>query len=480
MLKSYQQLSIAIIVFLLCAIAATPVVAQEKELSEEELIQQLQERDKKVKQKLEVIEKIGGNKEQSENNSNTNSNEKDLEDLSEEELINELGDNKQRIKRQLDTIKKAFDKDKPDAENSGSLTSTEEFDRSLPAYAIISIAAIIGVCAFPVIKYGGRSLIWGEESIAKNLVEQWQSKFGKPQVPTGVAYRHNEAFEKLSKIGTKLAKLDKEKFDNKEFLLFVRIVIAFQKGNAEDRELYNSAQLLHAGIVTQQSFLRLEQTELRYRSSQQQKFYNFVADKLNENLDQKEFKNLVQQKVSEIAPRLNTQEGKNALSSYYEELNLISEHELGLKLLAQFKQSELADFSVLRSISEIVNQLKGMDLLSPESLVGVIIENFETFHKIAPIIEISPEQREPQIFAIVLQYVGLIERHSKSYTEFKQILLNLRKWQNPYQLLTTIRNEYTADNYRLPKEFKQDIPGEYVYKKYEEYLNEKLAKKENS
>lgn len=177
---------------------------------------------------------------------------------------------------------------------------------------------------------------------------------------------------------------------------------------------------------------------------------------------------------------MNTKEGKNALHSYYEELNLISEHELGLKLLAQFKQSELADFSVLRSISELVNQLKGRDLLSPESLVGLIIENFEIFHKIAPIIEITPEQREPKVFAIVLQYIGLIERHKKSYTEFKQILLNLKKWQNPYQLLTTIRTEYTADNYRLTKEFKQDIPGEYVYKKYEEYLNEKLTKKENS
>lgn len=97
-------------------------------------------------------------------------------------------------------------------------------------------------------------MVWGEQSLARSSIEKWRSKHGKPQVPTGVTYRHNKAFEELSAIGERLAKFDDEKFDNKEFLLFVRIKIALSKNDPECQLLNHSAQLLKAGIVTQKSF----------------------------------------------------------------------------------------------------------------------------------------------------------------------------------------------------------------------------------
>ncbi|MGV2830260.1 hypothetical protein [Myxosarcina sp. GI1(2024)] len=366
-------------------------------------------------------------------------------------MIEELGDSKKRIKRQIDTLKKAFDKDEADSQSSESLNSTKETDNSFPTYVLISIGAILSVCAFPIIKYAGHSLVWGEQSLARSSIEKWRSKHGKPQVPTGVTYRHNKAFEELSAIGERLAKFDDEKFDNKEFLLFVRIKIALSKNDPECQLLNHSAQLLKAGIVTQKSFLRIEQTELRFRSSQQQKLYNFVVDNLTKDLDKQQFRDGIEQKLAEVLPLLNTEEGKTALLGYVKEINLIAEQQLGLKLLRLFKQYNLADYSILKTVSDIIDRLKGRDLRDSQELVGIVIENFEIFDKIAPIIEIPQGKSEPKTHANLIQYIGLINRHEKSYYDFSKLLEFLEKWQKPYRLLTTIRTEYTANNYRLPK-----------------------------
>ena len=60
MLRIYQKLSMAVALSLLSLSIATFVAADEQNLSEEELIQQLEERDKKVKQNIQILEKTGG------------------------------------------------------------------------------------------------------------------------------------------------------------------------------------------------------------------------------------------------------------------------------------------------------------------------------------------------------------------------------------------------------------------------------------
>lgn len=150
-------------------------------------------------------------------------------------------------------------------------------------------------------------------------------------------------------------------------------------------------------------------------------------------------------------PLLNTEEGKTALLGYVKEINLIAEQQLGLKLLRLFKQYNLADYSILKTVSDIIDRLKGRDLRDSQELVGIVIENFEIFDKIAPIIEIPQGKSEPKTHANLIQYIGLINRHEKSYYDFSKLLEFLEKWQKPYRLLTTIRTEYTANNYRLPK-----------------------------
>ncbi|BAU63390.1 hypothetical protein STA3757_07540 [Stanieria sp. NIES-3757] len=304
----------------------------------------------------------------------------------------------------------------------------------------------------------------------QNIIEELQDKFGHPKVPEGTVFLHDRSFKELLSLARKAERVDSEKFGNQEFLLFLQFKKAGEKGTKEEQQLHHSVELLRVAIATKNSFLRVEQTELRYRSTKQQEFYQFVLDNIGEEPDNNKFKDKVKKKLAEIVPLLNTEEGRDALQSYLKEVNIISEHEFGLKLFALFKQYQLADFTLLKTISDLVNQLQGYDLLGSKKLVILIIENYEVFEKLAPIIGITGENKAPEDYVPILQYMGLINRYQDSYLKFQELIKILKQWQKPYHVLQTIRAEYTNDQYRIPPEFTQEIPGLNVYKKYEKYV----------
>jgi hypothetical protein len=73
----------------------------------------------------------------------------------------------------------------------------------------------------------------------------------------------------------------------------------------------------------------------------------------------------------------------------------------------------------------------------------------------------------------MLQYMSLDFRNKKSYDQFKELLLGIKKWLKPYQAAMKIRQDYPADQYKLPKEFTETIPGEGLYTKYKSSLTDK-------
>ncbi|AFZ36361.1 hypothetical protein Sta7437_2840 [Stanieria cyanosphaera PCC 7437] len=323
------------------------------------------------------------------------------------------------------------------------------------------------------------SLISLFKNINQNIIEEFQDKFGNPKVPEGTVFLHDRSFKELLSLARKAERVDSEKFGSEEFLLFLKFKKAGEKGTKEEQQLHHSVELLRVAIATKNSFLRVEQTELRYRSTKQQEFYQFVLDTIGEEPDKDKFRDKVKKKLAEIIPLkklaeiiplLNTEEGRDALQSYLKEVNIISEHEFGLKLFALFKQYQLADFTILKTIAELVNQLQGYDLLAPKKLVILVIENYQVFEKLAPIIGIYGENQAPEDYVPLLQYIGLINRYQDAYTKFKELIKILKQWQKPYHALKLIREEYTAEQYRIPPEFTQEIPGLNVYKKYEKYV----------
>ena len=348
----------------------------------------------------------------------------------------------------------------------GNMLGEGSSSQHMPRSILYSLILIFGMWCIPTLSYICKKFIFGEEGIIEDL----QNKFGKPSVPEGTIFLHERAFKDIEKIACEVGRLNSDKFSNKEFLLFVRIQQSIENKIEEYQVLNSRAELLKVAIAAQSSFLRIEQTELRFRSRHQQEFYQFVVNSLNQHLDKAQFRDQVKRKLAEVIPLLNTEEGRNALQSYLKEIDKISKHKLGLKLLSLFKEYQLADFTILKRVSDIVDRLKGTDLFAAKQLVSFVINDYEVFEKLGPIIGVSESESSPETYANVLQHIGLISRHEKAYEKFQQLLESLKKWQQPYKNIEMIRQEYQASEYRLPQEFLQEIPGLNIYKKYDKFL----------
>jgi hypothetical protein len=223
--------------------------------------------------------------------------------------------------------------------------------------------------------------------------------------------------------------------------------MALKRGDNQYQKLDLSVKLLEAAIAAQASYLSLEQTELRFRSSAQQEFYNYVAGILKQNLETNKFKELIKKKISETLPILNTEEGREALQSYLKYLNTIAEHEFGLKLLSLFKEYQLTDFSIIRTVAETVNKLERKSLFDLKELSVLVMVDYDVFEKLGPILGFTRNERTPETYARMLQVIGLEKRHQISFVKFKELITLLKKWYKPYHSVTTIREEYPSEKY---------------------------------
>ncbi len=302
------------------------------------------------------------------------------------------------------------------------------------------------------------------------FLSNFQQKFGKPQIPERSLNLHNDAFKEIKIIGKQVEKVNDEKFTSEEFKLLLQIKIDIAKGTEGYQELNYQVELLKAAIIAQKSFLKLESTELRYRSRKQQEFCQYIAEHLEAEIDKEEFAKKIKKKQIEILPLINTEEGREAINSYAQEINAISQHELGLKLLALFKKYDLQDFSIIKQIADAIEGLQGYDLLSPKRLVAYVREYYDLFDKIAPILGISKNDNSHATYARILQLIGLNNRHGGAYLEFKELVRLLQKWERPYGTITMVREQFSPQEYQIPSEFQQEIPGTSIYKKYAQYL----------
>ncbi|MEM8672671.1 MAG: hypothetical protein AAGF83_02185 [Cyanobacteria bacterium P01_G01_bin.67] len=443
-------------------------------LDDEEMIDAINQRQNKIKElkELKQLEDSLRNKEMLETLQEQNFNVDSIEDLKTiQEIVNDQNLNQEEIfaalqeqninvdsVEKLKQLRKILKPKRSSSPKPSGLSSPMAFKMltiGLPATLLVFLIAT------PFAK-----------GILGVFKSNYEEKFGKPKVPEGSINLHSRSFKEITLIGNKAEKINNDKFGNEEFLLLLRIKINMSREAEGYKGLSNCVDLLQAGIIAQKSFLRLEQTELRYRSRRQQEFYQYVADNLEdgEELEREAFAKKVKKKQTEVLPLITTEEGREAINTYAKEINVLSKYKLGLKLLALFKQYELQDFSILKNISDVVETLEGKDLISSDDLVSPVLENYESFEKLGPIIGISAAESTPQAYAKILQVIGLTNRHGKAYLEFGQLVTLLKKWEKPYKAIALVRKEYTEDKYSLPAEFKSDIPGVAVYQKYAEYL----------
>lgn len=307
---------------------------------------------------------------------------------------------------------------------------------------------------------------------AYSLIEMLWTKLDKPAVPDNTVMLHHREMMDILVFARTAQAIDSDKFSNQEFLMYVKIKYAFAKGMAEYQGLDESVKLLQVAIEAKNSYITLDQTEIRYRSSKQQELYEYVLEILQTQDDKTKFKEQVQEKLAEILPDIKTEEGRQAMQSYVEELEQLASHELGLKLLTLFKAYQLADYSILRTISDLVAKFKEQDVTDMKGLIALIISKYQMFEKLGRIIGITGQQNTPETYAKMIQYIALGYRHGLSYVKFDELLQVMRKWYRPFRAIVGIRAQYPPKDYKLPKEFCQEIPGTDIYEKYNRSLTD--------
>jgi hypothetical protein len=355
----------------------------------------------------------------------------------------------------------------PESPNSTTIGNSQyTFVISTPV--LIGVGVIIGGLAlFPVLSLLLSSKKVGE--IQRNdFVKKFLQRFQKPQILESDKFLHHRTFEKLAQITNQAENLNADKFGNTEFMVFFKIKSYITRSIDEYANLDEIIEMLKVAIDTQNSFARIDSTESRYCSSEQQKLYKFVNSLLTEEIDSDQFKLLVNQKLEEVLPLLKTEEGKVALQAYVTEIGKVSEHSLGLKLVLLFKKYQLDDYSTLRSISDTINLLESEDLLNLDSLMLLVMVKYDVFEKLGPIVGIEDKYNRPETYSKMLQYIGLKSRYETSYQKFQEFLLLLKQWEIHYKTIENVRGKYAAKEYQLPKEFSTEAPGFALYQKYKD------------
>jgi len=317
--------------------------------------------------------------------------------------------------------------------------------------------------------------IFSENGFIGKWLHRWFGHLFKTreEVSESTIFLYNRAMSDIRILGKNMQIIDNEKFGNDEFLVFIKIKYLLTKNLDEYAGLLESIQLLQLAIDTKDSFIAIDQTELRYRGSKQQDFYQYVEELLANHGTTELFRQDVQLKLAETIPQTKTEEGKVALNAYSKHLDRLSEHELGLKLLSLFKAYQLADYSVLREISELVQGLNKQDLQSYKTMVSLVMANYSAFEKLRKIISVSDKNNNPETYARMIQYIALSYRHALSYIKFEELMGITRRWFRPYQTALSIRAAHPPHLYKQPIDFAPEFTGEEIYFKYLKWLTDK-------
>jgi hypothetical protein len=319
-------------------------------------------------------------------------------------------------------------------------------------------------------------LWWKRSLVGKDgILSEWLGKFfsSKLEVPENVQSLHNGEMMALRIFAKTVEAIDSYKFSEGEFILYIKIKYCLARGIDEYEGLEQSLKFLQAAIEAKDSYLTLDQTELRYRSLKQQEFYQYIESILIDHEDKTAFNDKVRQKLAEVLPEVKTEEGRIALQEYQKELERLSKFELGLKLFSLFKAYQLADYTILTTISNMVVSIREKDSMDYKALVALVISKYDVFEKLKKIIGVPKQKHNPDTYARMLQIIVLGYRHQNSYQVFSELLNVLRKWYLPYRAIIGIREEYSPSQYKQPKSFTDPIMGVEIFEKYQNALTDK-------
>ncbi|BAQ62780.1 hypothetical protein GM3708_3186 [Geminocystis sp. NIES-3708] len=152
-------------------------------------------------------------------------------------------------------------------------------------------------------------------------------------------------------------------------------------------------------------------------------------------------------------------------------MEIVCKDQLGLKLLYLFKQYDLSNFALLRTVGDIADTFYDKNLESIKEFMVIVQVNADMFLKLGQIIQVPNIKNKPETYALMLQYIALKNRYAKSFGQFQSLLGLLKDWEKFYNPLIAIRQEYPPEEFKQPLIFNEEIPGLAIYNKYESYIN---------
>ncbi len=250
--------------------------------------------------------------------------------------------------------------------------------------------------------------IFSETSPLGKWLHRFFALFSKREdVSESKVFLHNWAMSEIRILGKSAELIDNEKFGKEEFLIFVKIKYKLSKNMGECAGLDESVKLLQLAIDAKDSFITIDQTEFRYRGGKQQDFYLFTDQLLLDYGDTTNFRQTIQVKLADTIPTVKTEEGRTALQNYSQHLDRLSEHQLGLRLLSLFKAYHLADYSILRRISDLIQGLDKYDLCTYTPIINLVKANYSDFEKLQKIINLPSSKSNPETYALMSQVIAL-------------------------------------------------------------------------
>lgn len=303
-----------------------------------------------------------------------------------------------------------------------------------------------------------------------SLIERIIGYINRKEVPELALSLHNAELQELEKLTPIIQMQDNNEF-GEQFLLYLSLKEKIENNQDEYKGINTFVRILRFAIHRNKHFQNLRRIELDYQGKTQRELYDFVYEQLNNNLDASVFRKTIHQKIDYLLAILKNELIKEALISYRDSLEVISEESIGLNLLFLFKKYKITDYTVFKIISDIIKQIKKQDLTNLKALVLVAKINYEELEKLGHLIGISQKNNEPIVYAQILQYIALSQKYERLNYRFEQLQANLIQWQKNYKTLHTVREEYPSHKYKLPKEFLQIIPGENIYIKYKDFLS---------
>lgn len=298
----------------------------------------------------------------------------------------------------------------------------------------------------------------------------------KETIPEDAMFAYKQALMEIGIFGKNIDVLHKEEFlGNQEFCILVKLRYLLDNHIEEYAGIDDSIQLLRAAIEAKDSFVIIDQTESRFRGGQQQKFYRFVEDLLENFQTTESFCQQLYQQLNNTLAQVKTEEGQSALQNYTSHLEKLAKQPLALKLLSLFKTYNLEDYSLLRQISDLVQQLSNRDLRNYESLKPLIITNYNAFESLGKIINLPSNRSNPDTFMRITQVLALDYKYQVPFIQVANLLMVIKRWYHPYQTVIAIREQYPPHKYQQPEEFTNAIPGETTFLKYKNWLTEKTT-----